>query len=260
MIKSLLSLLYKIPRRVSASGLCGSLRNCMLILFTFFIVSAHAQDETIFNVSKKQKVNIECRFDTLLNNSVYYFEIYSATAKSLIPGKFEGGEVWLNDTAVGIHTKAKTSADKKYRLELFLRKDGTSVFSKDFIILSEKDAHFRAPAFVGSRISIFAFGIDLTGNDFISSKKVNTDNPLFAFGWGNLAKEYKVVSFSMSIACGGKTATLNSKTSYFTPEMKNELGGIKEGCVITFKDVKYTSTNSSPDDTFAGPFKLQVKE
>ena len=110
-----------------------------------------------------------------------------------------------------------------------------------------------------SQVAFFALGFQLRSGDTISAKAIEPDRNFFAGDFYG-GKNYSVASFKLEISNNGKKETLSSGTSYFTTEMKKKLAEVKAGSMIVLKEIKYAATNTSPDDTYAGPFKLFVKE
>ncbi|MBP6731300.1 MAG: hypothetical protein KA149_04535 [Chitinophagales bacterium] len=236
------------------------MRAAFAILMLIVCANCMAQTETTFTVSKKKTVEIECKSDTLQAGKYYYFKVYSAKTIDLIAGKFAGGEVWLNDTAVCIHTKDKLSTAKSYPLELFYKKDMSPAFSKRFNFIVEQQFE-RLPGRANQGpVYITLWQSPLTDGDSVSKKAMGEGIMLHAYQFSNDNREHKVISFKTAITCNGKTETLSSSNAYLTPLMSGKLDNLQEGCVVVFKDIKYTSTNSSPDDLYAGPYRIFVTE
>ncbi len=236
------------------------MRAAFAILMLIVCANCMAQTETTFTVSKKKTVEIECKSDTLQAGKYYYFKVYGAKTIDLIAGKFAGGEVWLNDTALCIHIKDKPLLAKNYLLELFYRKDMAAAYSKRFSIITEKEFDrmpFRANQ---SPVYISLWQNPLQDGDSVSKKIVSEGIMLQAYQFSNDNREHKVISFKIAITSNGKTETLSSSNAYLTTEMKNAFTKAQPGCTVLFKDIQYSAVNSSPDNLYAGPYRIFVTE
>ncbi len=238
------------------------MRTVGAILFVFVVVSCFAQDEATFNVSKKKKVYIACKSDTLAGNSIYYFKVYGVSTKDIIPGKFSGGEVWLNDTAVCIHTSGNTSSTKKYLLELFLKKNTSEIFSRNFTIIPKvKVAEFNPAVarFINRQPDIF-LGIAYyygTFNWKKDSVEINLYDLLGRLKPTSISNSKITIKLKASFICDAAKQDLLSNSLILTPEIREKVKGIKKGCSIILT-VDYHSFSDPPEDESA-EFKINVK-
>ena len=236
-----------------------------LCIVIFFAVNAtcFAQEEATFRVSKKKKVYIECQFDTLVGNTFYYFKAYGVSTKEIIPGKFSGGEVWLNDTAVCIHTAANTSSTKKYLLELFLKKNTNEIFSRSFTIVPKQKAGEFNPGLmrlINREPDIFIYnasyqGVYNWGKDSIEIKLKNLLERLSPI---SMSHSKITLKLKTSFECDGVKQDFFCSSLTLTSEIKERVKGIKSGCSIIL-NIDYHSFNDPPEDLPAGPYKILVK-
>ena len=192
------------------------MRTACLILLTLITATCFAQEEVTFIVVKKKKVYIECKFDTLVGNTFYYFKAYGVSTKDIIPGKFAGGEVWLNDTAVCVHTSGNTSSAKKYSLELYWKKDTREIFSRNFTIIPQAQMPEFSPwartAF--KQPDIYIGGMYYQGN-FKSSKdsiQQKVSDILSSVSPSSMSKSRITQKMKISFECNGLTDNYISDT------------------------------------------------
>ncbi len=236
------------------------MRAAFTILLLIACANCMAQTDATFTVSKKKTVEIECKSDTLLAGKYYYFKLYGAKTSDLIPGKFAGGELWLNDTAVCIHIKDKPLLAKNYLLELFDRKDMIAAYSKRFTVVAEQKFEGLPGRANVSPVYISLWQNPLQNGDSVSKKVVSEGIMLQAHQFANDNREHKVISFKIAITCNGKTETLSSSNAYLTAEMKNAFTKVQPGCNLLFKDIQYSAVNSSPDNMYAGPYRIFITQ
>ncbi len=236
------------------------MRAAFAILMLIVCANCMAQTETTFTVSKKKTVEIECKSDTLQAGKYYYFKVYGVKTQDLIPGKFANGELWLNDTAVCIHIKDKLTLAKNFLLELFYRKGMSVAYSKRFTIIAEKEFD-RAPGRANqSPVYISLWQNPLQDGDSVSKNIVSEGIMLQAYQFSNDNREHKVISFKIAITSNGKTETLSSSNAYLTTEMKNAFTKVQPGSSLLFKDIQYSAVNSSPDNMYAGPYRIFITQ
>ncbi|HLP51505.1 MAG TPA: hypothetical protein VK154_11510 [Chitinophagales bacterium] len=239
------------------------MRVLLFILFLFHGLCSFAQSDATFSVAKKKKVFIECKYDTLAGDNYYYFKAYGISTKELIPGKFAGGQVWLNDTAVCIHTYNSTSSPKKHLLELFLRKDNSVMFSRNFTIMPKVNTEYTLGA-----LTVFNQQPDIllesAGNTFgnkTSSKdsllnKVNKQLALFTPR--SLSNSRIISKLSIDFCRPGEIKRISTEGLKLSADMIKSLKTMDSGCYVLIY-ASYHSFNDPPEDRQIGPYRIDVR-
>lgn len=233
------------------------------ILLLLNAVCAFAQTDATFSVAKKKKVVIECKYDTLAGDKYYYFKAYGISTKEIIPGKFSGGEVWMNDTAVCIHTTNNTSIPKKHLLELFLRKDNSVIFSRNFTIMPAANIPKHIAATPNINVTpdvvfnsnVFFEGTRTSSKDSLLSKVNKMLTHLTPI---SRSKSKITIKVKLIVKCGEENNTYNSTELKTTAEMEAAIKNMDEKCHIILM-VDYHSFSDPPEDSQMGPYRFDIR-
>lgn len=239
------------------------MRTVTSITLLFVMANCLAQNEITFNVEKKKKVNIECKFDTLVGSSFYYFKVYGISPKEIIPGKFSGGQVWMNDTAVCIHTGDKTIPGKKYLLELFQKKNNASVFSKNFTIVPKAKMQAFNPVptrFINAQPDIYFSSTAIYQRNYTLKKDSvlqKLTEILSSLNASSFSKSRITVNLQMTFECNGVKEVFAGTGLELTAEMKEKIKRLNGGCKI-MANLNYHSFSDPPQDSPMGPYQIEI--
>lgn len=232
----------------------------LLLLTTLY---AHAQSDATFVVSKKKKVQIDCRYDTLAGNSRYYFRVYGIATSELLPGKFSGGEVWMNDTAVGIHTINQSSTPKKHLFELYYKKDKTVAYSRSFIVMPglHTPAYFAPAATINVLPDVvFQSGIYMQGNKTSSKDSLisKIEKLLVQLVPISRSKSKTDIKLKLTIKSNGQSTTLTNNRLQLSDEMIGRIKAMGKGDYLGVYTT-YHSYCDPPEDIQMGPYRFDIR-
>lgn len=235
-----------------------------IILFFVTPLCIFAQSDATFTVSKKKKVQIEYKSDTLAGGTRYCFKVYGISAKELIPSKFSGGEVWLNDTAVCIQATNNTSLPKKYLFELLLKKDNSTVLSRQFIITPAANIprHIASTPNINVMPDVVFFsGVYSQGNKTSSKDSlISKVGKLLAQLTPTSRSKSKVdIKLNITFKCSGETTELQTTGLELSPEMISKIKEMGNACYFGV-NVSYHSYCDPPEDVQMGPYRFDIRQ
>lgn len=235
----------------------------IFILMLLHIVCP-AQSDATFTVSKKKKVQIEYTSDTLAGGTRYCFKVYGISAKELIPSKFGGGEVWLNDTAVCIQATNNTSSPKKHLFELLLKKDNSTVLSRQFIITPAANIprHIASTPNINVMPDVVFFsGVYSQGNKTSSKDSLisKVEKLLTQLTPTSRSKSKVDIKLKITFKCSGETTDLQTTGLKLSPEMISKIKEMGNGCYFGV-NVSYHSYCDPPEDVQMGPYRFDIRQ
>ena len=240
------------------------MRAISLFVIILLHVVCNAQSDATFTVSKKKKVMLECRYDSLAGDTRYFFKVYGAGTKDLVVGKFSGGQVWLNDTAVGIHTVNTTSKPQKHTLELYYKKDNSLAYSRSFTVMP----NVRIPAHIASTPVInvmpdvvFFSGVYSQGNKTSSRDSLisKVEKLLVQLNPTSRSKSKVDIKLKLTFKCKGQTTYLQTTGLKLSPEMISKINEMETGCYFGV-NATYHSYCDPPEDITMGPYRFDVRQ
>jgi hypothetical protein len=232
----------------------------LLLLTTLYV---HAQSDATFTVSKKKTIQLDCRYDTLAGNTRYYFRVYGIATSELMPGKFGGGEVWLNDTAVGIQTINQSGSPKKHLFELYYKKDKTLAYSRTFTVMPGlHKPTFTPPAATINVLPdvVFQSGIYMQGNRSSSKDSLisKVEKLLVQLSPISRSKSKVTVTLKVTFKCKGQTTTLSANQLKLSPEMITKIKAMEKGDYLGVY-TNYHSFCDPPEDIQMGPYRFDIR-